>query len=114
MPPDIQLPCNHYEIVANLTEVSRQVALLEREIQASEESLQAMKRQLDALQQWVDEDGIKSRWYYERQAELEVLVESQRWILRTRNILAWLAGALAACVGAWHFFINQFAGLFKH
>lgn len=51
--------------------------------------------------EWIRADSERSRWFYAVEQDLKELVESARYLKRSRRIIAWFVGAT---MGALMFF----------
>lgn len=83
----------HEEVMHELHKLDVDLAHIRHEISD-------LKEEADRFCAWMQEDTIKSAWYYQNREELQGLVEGAKWVKTLRRAVAWVIGAVAGVVMA--------------
>jgi hypothetical protein len=89
------VPCRHEDVVARIYAQDRELAVLKTQYGE-------LLRDVLALQTWREEEVRRLAWFHGARADLEQLVESKRWIMITRHVIAWTAGAVLSGILFWN------------
>lgn len=97
---------DHLDAMAHLRQLDQQFAALSRELGDTrvhtEHEIQDLKDEISRFCKWVEQDAVKSAWFYTARDDLQQLVESARWIKVTKRLVAWGTGALVGAIMAWN------------
>jgi hypothetical protein len=75
-------------------ELSIQLAALRQEMADLHEHCHFVK-------EWMRTDEERSRWFYAVESDLREIVESTRYLKRSRRIIGWLIGATMGALMFW-------------
>lgn len=97
---------NHVEAMARVRQLELQLAMLSRELGDtrihSEHEIKDIKEELAQFCQWMQDDSVKSAWFYQAEADLKQLVESNQWLKTTKRLVVWLVGVVVGTTMAWN------------
>jgi len=71
------------------------------QIAALRQELSDLHEHCRAAREWMRLDEDRSRWFYAVEHDLRELVESTRYLKRSRRIVGWLIGAMMGAIMFW-------------
>ena len=86
--------CHHADVVSKIHALDHQTRVLRMR---QDELLSEIAK----LKAWIEQDSKQSAWFYDSKNDLRELIESKRWIMITRHVIAWTAGAVLSGILFW-------------
>lgn len=91
---------NHSVSAVRHDEVMHELRQLDVDLAHIRHEIADLKEETDRFCAWMQEDSLKSAWYYDNREELRGLVESAKWVKTLRRAVAWVIGAAAGVIMA--------------